>query len=232
MNTRSPAGPRSLPRATGSRSAPGGSRGLGAKNMRMVISTRARTFATVALCFALGATLAFVPPSGLWWNVIRWPFYLPIFLIGSRYGPFSGLACGVAVALFFILVAASREDGRFLARYRRDRRCRRWIARWFLKSVVGFPATLLHKPDGPVGPWRSAFRSRDQHRFESACSIEIAAGLLAQEDTSTAVRGELVGIVLTECEHLSASIQGVLERFRTPARGSAGRSRYNRRSRG
>jgi hypothetical protein len=46
-------------------------------------------------------------------------------------------------------------------------------------------------------------------------SIEIAAGLLAQDDTSAAMRGELVGIVLAECEHLSASIRGVLERFRT-----------------
>ncbi len=182
----------------------------------MVISTRARTFATVALCFALGATLAFVPPSGLWWNVIRWPFYLPIFLIGSRYGPFSGLVCGVAVALFFILVAASREAGDSW----------RGIVATDV-AVVGLLGGFSKVWSGSLQPY---FTSRTDQLapggrlsdpeisidLNRLASIEIAAGLLAQEDTSTAVRGELVGIVLTECEHLSASIQGVLERSRTP----------------
>lgn len=183
--------------------------------MRMVTSSRARTIATVALCFALGATLAFVPPSGLSWNVIRWPFYLPIFLIGARYGPFSGLVCGVAVALFFILVAASREAG----------------DSW--RGIVATDVAVV----GLLGGFSKVWSRSLQPHFTSQtdqlpsvsrlsdpeigadlnrlASIEIAAGLLAQEDTSTAMRGELVGIVLTECEHLSASIQGVVERSRT-----------------
>jgi hypothetical protein len=183
--------------------------------MRMARSNRARSIATVALCLALGATLAFVPSPGLWWNVIRWPFYLPIFLIGARYGPFSGLACGVAVALFCIFVAASRGTG----------------DSW--RGIVATDVAVV----GLLGGFSKVWSRSLQPYFTSAtdplpsggrlpdpeigidlnplASIEMAAGLLAQDDTPTAMRGELVGIVLAECEHLSASIQGVLERLRT-----------------
>ncbi len=183
--------------------------------MRTVTSTRALTIAAFALCFALGATLAFVPSSGLWWNVVRWPFYLPIFLIGARYGPFSGLACGVAVALFFIFIAASRETG----------------DSW--RGVVAADVAVVGLLGGFSKVWSRSLQPYFTSRMDSLssggrlpdpeigidlnpiASIEIAAGLLAQDDTSAAMRGELVGIVLAECEHLSASIQGVIERFRT-----------------
>jgi hypothetical protein len=121
----------------------------------------------------------------------------------------------VAVALFFVLVAASREAG----------------DSW--RGIVATDVAVVGLLGGFSKVWSRSlqpyFTSRTDQlspggRFSDPeigadlnrlASIEIAAGLLAQEDTSTAVRGELVGIVLTECEHLSASIQGVLERSRT-----------------
>ncbi len=119
------------------------------------------------------------------------------------------------VALFFIFVAASRDAG---------------------DSWRGIVATDLAVV-GLLGGFSRGWSRSGEPNFMSGtdplpsgerlpepeigidlnplASIEIAAGLLAQDDTSAATRGELVGIVLRECEHLSASIRGVLERFRT-----------------
>lgn len=182
--------------------------------MRMTTSNRARTITTVAFCFALGATLAFMPPSGVWWNVVRWPFYLPIFLVGARYGPFSGLACGVAVAVFFIVVASKETGDSWRGLVATD------------VAVVGLLGGFSRVWPRPVQPYfmtgREPLPSGGRLPelevgidLNPLASIEIAAGLLAQDDTPPAMRGELVGIVLTECEHLSTSIQAVLERFRT-----------------
>jgi hypothetical protein len=188
------------------------------ENMTMVTSTPARTIATVSLCFALGATLTLVPSPGLWWNVIRWPFYLPIFLIGVSYGPSSGLACGVAVALFCVFVAVSRGTGDswrgilapdfavvgLLGGFSRVwSRSSRSLQPYFTSGTDPVPSSgQLLEPEIGID-------------LNPLASIEIAAGLLAQDDTSAALRRELVGIVLAECEHLSASIQGALGRFRT-----------------
>jgi hypothetical protein len=164
----------------------------------------ARIIATVAVGMSLA--IAWPPVAALCWNVIRWPFYLPIFLIGARYGPFSGLVCGVAAICVFLTF--SRTIGNA------------WpgiLGPDF--AVAGLPAGISQASSRSRRPyftsesdaWPSGDRLLEPEigiDLNPLASIEIAAGLLAQDDTSEALRRELVGIVLAECEHLSVSIRG------------------------
>ncbi len=184
---RSPAGPRSVP-GLQLEEYSGGFESGRRENMRMTTSNRARTITTVAFCFALGATLAFMPPSGVWWNVVRWPFYLPIFLVGARYGPFSGLACGVAVAVFFIVVASKETGDSWRGLVATD------------VAVVGLLGGFSRVWPRPVQPYfmtgREPLPSGGRLPelevgidLNPLASIEIAAGLLAQDDTSAGHAG-------------------------------------------
>jgi hypothetical protein len=178
-----------------------------------------RTLAAVAIAGGLSLALVWLPVSGMWWHVVRWAYYLPIVLVSAGHGPIAGLFAGVAASLFYGLVAASRGTGDMA-----------WLTILAPDlAVVGlFGGSLLERwsgyrrrsSAGRADAWSPLRRTPEpaiKIDLNSLASIESAAGLLGEDDTPTALRQELVGIISTECEHLSASIVGLVQQDRRAA---------------
>jgi hypothetical protein len=171
-----------------------------------------QTFVAILISAGLTLALAGLPMQGIGWHVVRWTFYLPVLLVGAKYGPIPGLLAGVIASLLCMVVAVSRViDG------------------------VSWPSTLA--PDlvivgllggfartwprfrklysvGETDPWPVLSRiSEPEITFDPnpLASIETAARLLGENDTPPDLRQELVGIILKECKHLSSRLTGLLQ---------------------
>ena len=174
-----------------------------------------QTFAAVLITVGLTLALTWLPMPGIWWQVVRWAFYLPILLVGARYGSFAGLFAGVTASLLCAVVAASRGM---------------WDASWpsILApdfAVVGLLGGFLRVwprfrklySAGEAATWPALSRiSEPEITLDPTplASIEGAARLLGESDTPAEMRQELVGIIVKECKHLSASITGLLQQRR------------------
>jgi hypothetical protein len=178
-------------------------------------SIQVRTIAAVVSAVGLTICLILLPLPGIWRHVFRWAFYLPIFLTGASYGPFAGSVGGLAASLLWAFVAVSRgtDDASWPAVLAPD------------LVLVGLLGGLLRAQPRTQksysGRWTDTWPglgriSEPDPSFDlnPLSSIESAVGLLAQDETPAALRRELVAIVLTECEHLSGSIKGLVERCR------------------
>jgi hypothetical protein len=174
-----------------------------------------QTFAAIVISVGLTVALVWLPMPGIWWNVVRWAFYLPILLVGASYGSFAGLFAGVTASLLCAVVAASRGM---------------WDVSWpsILApdfAVVGLLGGFLEiwprfrklYSAGEADPWPALSRISELDITPDPsplASIESAARLLGESDTPAEMRQELVGIIVKECRHLSASITSLLEQRR------------------
>jgi hypothetical protein len=172
-------------------------------------------FAAVAITAGLTLALTSLPMPGIWWNVVRWTFYLPILLVSARYGHLAGLFAGVTASLFCAFVAASQGIG--------DVSLAGVLAPDFVMVGLlgGFirPWPRSRQPYAAVepDPWPALSRvSEPETIFDPnpLNSIESAARLLGENDNPAEVRQELVGIIIKECTHLSANITGLLQQRR------------------
>jgi hypothetical protein len=177
-----------------------------------------RTFAAIVITAGLILALAWLPVPGIWWNLVRWAFYLPILLVGARYGSLAGFFAGLTASLLCAVVAVSRGMG--------DVSWPGTFAPDF--AVVGllggflitWPRFRKLYPGREADPWPALGRtSEPEIPFDAnpLTSIESAARLLGENDTPADLRQELVGIIAKECNHLSASITSLLENRREAA---------------
>jgi len=171
----------------------------------------------VAVVMSVGLTLAlmWLPGPGIWWHAVRCAFYLPIALVGTKHGSFAGFFAGVTASLLCAVVAASRGLG--------DVSWSSILAPDF--AVVGLLGGLSKiRPRfpklysaGEADPWPALSRIPEPEIIldpSPLASIESAARLLGESDTPAELRQELVGIIVKECRHLSASIMGLLQQRR------------------
>jgi signal transduction histidine kinase len=173
-----------------------------------------RIFTIIAFTLVLTLALAYLPVPGIAWHVFRWALYLPILLVGARYGSIAGLIAGLTASFLCALVVAQREIGEAswpsifapdfaIVGLLAGRLVDIWPRFRQLNTARGFSAVL---------PYSSKSKNKlDPNPF---ASIESAARLLAEDDTPANLRQELVGIISTECEHISASVAGLFERVR------------------
>ena len=178
-------------------------------------SIRMRTI-TVAIAAGLTVALTWLPLPGIWWHVVRWAFYLPIFLTGTCLGPMWGLVGGIAASLLCAIAAASSNA------------VNPWMTIFAPDlAVVGlvggvskfWPLFRRQYSARGIDSWPALGQnSEPQTNFDlnSLASIENAARLLADGDNSEGQLQELVGIILTECERLSGSIKAVVQRNIAP----------------
>jgi len=171
-----------------------------------------RISAIVAISALSSVALICLPMSGIGWHIARWALYFPILLVGITYGSSAGLLAGLASSLLCAMVVVSHGigdatwsnvfapdfavvgmlGGRCLniwPRFRKLATARKKDARPDLFEIS--------EPENKLDP-------------NPLASIEIAARLLAEDDTPANLRQELAGIISTECEHLSASVAGLL----------------------
>jgi len=184
-------------------------------NSKARLGLAMQAFAAVVISAGLTVALSWLSMSGIWWQVVRWAFYLPILMVGARYGSSAGLFSGVTASLLCAVVAASRGMGNVT-----------WpgilapdfaivgLLGGFIKTWPRF--RQLHAA-GETDPWPALSRvSEPEIAFDPnpLTSIESAARLLGESDTPAELREELVDIVLKECKHLSASITSLLQQRR------------------
>ncbi len=173
-----------------------------------------RILTALAVTVGLAVVLVWLPVPGIWWHVVRWAAYLPILAMSARYGPTSGLCAGLAVSLVWALLTVSWGmgdlawlsmlmpdfaavglfGGRLLGVSPRSRQ------RYAANEALAWP-----EPGGISAPYADV-------NLDPIISIQSAAGLLAEEDTSVALRQELADIISRECGRLSVSITGLLQR--------------------
>jgi hypothetical protein len=180
--------------------------------------SRIWTLAIVVLTGGLTAALFWVPLSGAWWQVIRGVYYLPILLVSARHGAVAGLSAGLAVSLIYAIAADSRgmSDMAWVSILIPDFALVGLFGGGFLKNRRRFShATFASGANTWPGFGRpsSLDYAFDPNPIDSILG---AAGLLSEEDTPPEQRRELAGIISTECDHLSASIKGLLQ-FGSPA---------------
>jgi hypothetical protein len=174
-----------------------------------------QTFAIIAFTAVFTVALCLLP-MGIAWHVARWALYLPTFLVGCRNGGFAGLFAGLAASLFCALVVINRGMG--------DASWACIFAPDF--AVIGLlgggivdgwphlrPLYGVKAMDAPL-VLRGSLQMKDKPDLNPLANIESAARLLAEDDTPATIRQELVGIIATECEHLSASVGALIERIR------------------
>lgn len=175
-------------------------------------SSQVPTFAAVVISVGLTLALSWLPTPGIWWHALRWAFYLPILLVGARYGPLPGLFAGLTASLLCAVATTSRgmADVSWPSIFVPD------------FAVVGFLGGFLRISPrfgkrysaGEVDPWPALSQiSQPEITLDPSplASIESAARLLGESDTPAELRQELVGIVVKECQHLSTCITGLLQ---------------------
>jgi len=173
-----------------------------------------RIIVTFAVTAGLSLALAWLPMPGVWWHAARWAAYLPILAVSARHGPIAGLWAGVATSLLWIILTdfLGVSDMPWLSFLMPD------------FAVVGLFGGRLLGVQPPSRRRHSATRkeawaelgkipkSAVEFNLNPIASIQSAAGLLAEDDTSADVRHELAGIISTECGRLAASITNLAER--------------------
>lgn len=179
-----------------------------------------RILVTFAVTAGLTLALAWLPMPGLWWHAARWAAYLPILAVSSRHGPMAGLWAAVATSLLWALLTVLIGVNNVA-----------WFS--FLVpdfAIVGLfggrlldarqPSRRRHSATAQKA-WAELGKTREpvlEANLNPIASIESAAGLLAEEDTSADVRQELAGIITTECGRLAANINTLAERSTAAAR--------------
>ena len=173
-----------------------------------------RILATFAVTAGLTLALAWLPMPGTLWHAVRWVAYVPILAVSCRHGPIAGLWAGVATSLLWavLMVFLGGSDVSWLS----------FLAPDF--AVVGlFGGRLLgvrrpaRRRESATGKraWAEPGKTPEsaiEFNLNPITSIQSAAGLLAEEDTSAEVRHELAGIISTECGRLAANITNLAER--------------------
>ena len=176
-----------------------------------------RTFAVTA---GLTLALAWVPMPGTLWHAARWAAYLPILTVSGRHGPIAGLWSGVAASFLWAFLTVSLGVGE-------EAWPSFWVPDFALVGLFGGwllgmrqPPRRRHSMTGKRAwaEFGDVPASRSDVILNPIASIQGAAGLLAEEDTSADVRHELAGIISTECDRLSASITNLAERSAEAAR--------------
>jgi hypothetical protein len=174
--------------------------------------------ATVAFTVGLALALAWLPLAEIWWYVIRGACYLPIVFVGSRYGPFAGLFAAVVASLSWAIVIASRgmTDMTWYSIFAPDVAAMGLLGRRLMGASARFnrysTSTAVAWPT--LGPLPEPEINVD---LNPLASIQSAAGLLGEDDTPSDLRQELVGLISTECAHLSDNIAGLLLQGRRAA---------------
>ena len=176
-----------------------------------------RIFVTFAVTLGMTVALAWLPMPGMWWHVARWAAYLPILLVSARHGPMAGLWSGVAASLLWALATGSRGVGDVA-----------WLSilspdfaavGLFGGRLLGvWPRSRQRYSASDAEAWREPGRVSEPEidlNLNPIASIQSAAGLLAEDDTSAELRQELAGIISTECGRLSAGITSLLQRTTT-----------------
>ena len=179
-----------------------------------------RIFVIVAITAALTVALSWLPMPGLEWHVVRWAFYIPILLVGIRYGSFAGLFAGVTASLLFAFEAASQGIGgtSWPGIYSPDFAVVGFLGGRFLDVWPRFrQLTSARRADSRTEQPSQISEPEIDLDLNPLVSIESAAKLLAEEDTPVDLRQELAGIISKECQNLSASIGGLLQQVRAAA---------------
>lgn len=171
------------------------------------------TFSTITLAGALTAALIWLPLPGVWWHVIRGICYLPILLVGARYGQIAGLSAGVAASLIYAFAAGSHGVAgmAWLSVLVPDFALVGFLGGRFLHARSRFERLFL---TGISGAWPRCGKSSpvgDPFDLNPLASIQSAASLLSEDDTPPAQRQELAGIISAECEHLAVAIKSLLQ---------------------
>jgi len=172
-----------------------------------------RILVTFAVTVGLTVALAWVPMPGLQWRAARWAAYLPVLAVSGRYGPWAGLWAGVATSFLwaFLTVSMGVNNVALLTFLVPD---------FALIGLFGGRLLGLRQPSRrrnlASGKQASGFRKNPEPAIEfnldPLASIQSAAGLLAEDDTSANVRQELADIISTECGRLEAGINSMAQR--------------------
>jgi hypothetical protein len=178
-----------------------------------------RIFASIALTIVLTVALIYLPVPGIAWHVFRWALYLPILLVGARYGSLAGLIAGFAASLLFAVVFAEHGNGgaSWPGVFAPDFALVGLLAGRLIDVWPRFNQLYTARGMGTSPVPYGTSKSKNKLDPNPFASIESAARLLAEDDTPANLRQELAGIISTECEHLSASVTGLLEQVRESA---------------
>ena len=173
-----------------------------------------RILATFAVTAGLTLALAWLPMPGTLWHAARWAAYLPILAVSSRHGPIAGLWAGVATSLLwaFLAVFLGARDVSWLSFLVPDFA----VVGMFGGRLLGVrePARRRRSAAGKKA-WAEPGKTPEAaigFNLNPITTIQSAAGLLAEEDTSPEVRRELAGIISNECGRLAANITDLAER--------------------
>ena len=172
-----------------------------------------RTLATFAVTVGLTLALARLPMPGTLWHAVRWAAYVPILAVSCRHGPIAGLWAGVATSLLWavLTVFLGGNDVSWLSFLVPD---------FALVGLFGGRLLGVRRPvrlESATGKraWPEPGKTPEsaiEFNLNPIASIQSAAGLLAEEDTSAEVRHELADIISTECGRLATSITNLAER--------------------
>jgi signal transduction histidine kinase len=171
-------------------------------------------FTTVIITGILTLALFWLPLPGIWWHVTRGIYYLPILLVSVRYGPLAGLSAGLAASLLYAFAADSRglNDMAWFSVLIPDFALVGLLGGRFLKTSTRFSQVSFASGSNSWSRFGNrASQTSNNIDLNPLASIQSAAGLLCEDDTPREQRQELAGIISTECEILSASIQGLLQ---------------------
>jgi hypothetical protein len=175
-------------------------------------------FSTITIAGGLTAALIWLPLPGVWWHVIRGICYLPILFAGARYGQLAGVSAGVAASLIYALAAGSQGMAgmAWLSVLIPDFALVGFLGGRFLHARSRFERTLLTGTSGTWPRFGPSSPAGDPFDLNPLASIQSAASLLSEDDTSPAQRQELASIISAECEHLAVAIKSLLQ-FSTTA---------------
>ena len=173
-----------------------------------------RILVTFAVTVGLTVALAWVPMPRPWWHAARWAVYLPLLAVSGRHGPLAGLWAGVATSLVWAVLTVSMgvKDVAWLSFLVPDFA----LIGLFGGRLLGMrqPSKRREFASGKEAWARFGKISEPamEVNLNPIASIQSAAGLLAEEDTSANVRHELVDIISTECGRLAADINSMAQR--------------------
>jgi hypothetical protein len=157
-----------------------------------------------------GLTLALFcfPMPGVRLPVIRVTYYLPILFVSITYGALAGLSAGLAASLLYALAADSRgvTDMPWLSLLLPDLALVGLLGGRLLKPKAALRPSVLRNGADTWLRFGRTYGMENTFDMNPIDSIQSAAGLLSEDDTPPEQRRELVGIISTECEHLSRHV--------------------------
>jgi hypothetical protein len=162
--------------------------------------------------------LAWLPVPTPWWHVLSLALYVPIVLLGVKFGPTMGLIAGGTISLACLLIPLLRGSGEA-----------GWLncsPDFVLAGLIGGALNLSRartkKTDaGSMEDWPLLSASKqvdsrvEDRRVDLAlnplASIEGAASLLADTETPQSIRLELAGIITSQCGVLSERLVNLVQ---------------------